>query len=65
VRKRPKGRATRDMQEMPILRGFPGYLRKRFTLAFGEPITIAATGRTDTNVAAASRRYRSRVGQAG
>jgi hypothetical protein len=65
VRKRPKGRATRDMQEMPILRGFPGYLRKRFTLAFGEPITIAATGRTDTNVAAASRRYRSHVGQAG
>jgi hypothetical protein len=50
VRKRPKGRATRDMQEMPILRGFPGYLRKRFTLAFGEPITIAATGSTDTNV---------------
>jgi hypothetical protein len=53
------------MQEMPILRGFPSYLRKRFTLAFGEPITIAATGRTDTNVAAASRRYRSHVRQAG
>jgi hypothetical protein len=24
-----------------------GYLRRRFTLAFGEPITIAATGGTD------------------
>ena len=65
MRKRLKGRATRDVQEMPILRGFPGYLRKRFTLAFGEPITIATTGRTDTNVAAANRRYRSRVGHAG
>jgi len=53
------------MQEMPILRGFPGYLRKRFTLAFGEPITIAATARTDGNVAAAGRRYHSHVGQAG
>ena len=65
MRKRLKGRATRDAQEMPILRGFPGYLRKRFTLAFGEPITIAATGSTDTNVAAASGRYRSHIGQAG
>src|SRR5579863_7209924 len=53
------------MQEMPVLQGFRGYLRKRFTLAFGEPITIAATGRTDRNVAAADRRYRSRVGRAG
>jgi len=65
VRKRLKGSATRDMQEMPILRVFPGYLRKRFTLAFGEPITIAATGKPDTNVAAAGRRYRPYVGQAG
>jgi hypothetical protein len=65
VRKPLKGRAMRDMEEMPILRGFPGYLRKRFTLAFGEPITIAATGSTDTNVAATSGRYRSHIGQAG
>jgi hypothetical protein len=65
VRKRLNGRQSGGMQEMPISWGFFGYLRKRFTLAFGEPITIAATGGTDTNVAAASRRYRSCVGQAG
>ena len=52
------------MQEVPISCGFFGHSRKRFSLAFGEPITIAATGSTDTNVAAASGRYRSHVGQA-
>jgi hypothetical protein len=56
VRKRLKGRATRDMQEMPILRGFPGSLRKRFTLAFGEPITITAPTRTSPQPAAVTAR---------
>jgi hypothetical protein len=64
VRKRLNGRQSDRMQEMPISWGVFGYLRKRFTLAFGEPITIAATGRTDTNVAG-SNRYRSPIGRAG
>jgi len=65
VRKRIKGRATSGMKEMPILRGFPGYFRKRFTVVFGEPITIAATGRNVRLLAAVSDRYRSHIGQAG
>jgi hypothetical protein len=52
------------MQEVPISCGLFGHSGKRFTVAFGERITIAATGRTDRNVAAASHRYRSHVGQA-
>jgi hypothetical protein len=44
---------------VPISYGFFGFSRKRFTLAFGEPITIAATGRIDGSLAAASRHHRS------
>jgi hypothetical protein len=65
VRKHFRGRQSGGMREVPISRGFLGYLRKRFTLAFGEPITIAATGGTDRNLAPASSRTRSHVRQAG
>jgi hypothetical protein len=47
VRKRLKGRWTSGTQEVPISCGFFGFSGKRFTLAFGEPITIAATGQID------------------
>jgi hypothetical protein len=65
VRKHFRGRQSGRIREVPVSRGFLGYLRKRFTLAFGEPITIAATGRTDRSVAAANNHYRSHIGQAG
>jgi hypothetical protein len=63
VRKRFAGRWTGGMQEVPILWGFFGSSRKRFTLAFGEPITIAATGRIDRTLATATAVYRSHVGK--
>src|ERR1700722_7489211 len=46
VRKYFTGRRSGGMREVPVSRGFLGNFRKRFTLDFGEPITIAATGRT-------------------
>jgi hypothetical protein len=64
VRKYFTGRRSGGMREVPVSRGFLGNFRKRFTLAFGEPITIAATGTTGRTLATASRRTRSHVWRA-